>query len=173
MLERRSPLAEYDFIVLGLAPARAELIKRIEQRVEQMFSAGFVDEVRGLLADFGPEIAAFKAIGYREISRYLNGDISLDEARRLTTRSTVQYAKRQMTWFRGEEGVKWFSGWGDDPELYDDARQYLQAELKRFSTIGDENVHFKNASSSAKRNEKPHTSRFDGIGMSAEGGRSQ
>jgi tRNA dimethylallyltransferase len=135
MLERRSPLEEYTFIVIGLAPARAELVKRIERRVEQMFEDGFVDEVRNLVSDFGTEISAFKAIGYREIVRFLKGDISLDEARRLTVQSTVQYAKRQMTWFRREEGVKWFSGWGDEPELFQDTCEYLQVELERLSQV--------------------------------------
>ncbi len=135
MLDRRSPLEEYAFIIVGLAPAREELVKRIEQRVEQMFRAGFVDEVRSLVADFGTEISAFKAIGYREIVRFLKGDIALDEAKRLTVQATVQYSKRQMTWFRREEGVKWFSGWGDEPELYHEAREYLQVELEHLSPV--------------------------------------
>jgi tRNA dimethylallyltransferase len=135
MLERRSPLKGYAFILVGLSPKRAELIKRIEQRVAKMFEAGFVDEVRSLVDELGAEITAFKAIGYREIVRFLQGDVSLDEARRLTVKSTVQYAKRQMTWFRREEGVRWFAGWGDDPELFQEACEYLQVEIERLSRI--------------------------------------
>jgi tRNA dimethylallyltransferase len=138
MLARRSPLEDYRFVIVGLAPPRAELVKRIEQRVEQMFKVGLVDEVRQLVEDYGTGISAFKAIGYREVVRYLEGDIPLDEARCLTVRSTVQYAKRQMTWFRREEGVKWFSGSGDESEIYHEVREYLQVELGPLGSVGDE-----------------------------------
>ncbi len=150
----------------------SDLVKRIEQRVEQMFGAGLVDEVRSLVADFGTDISAFKAIGYREIVRFLKGDIPLDEAMRLTVQSTVQYAKRQMTWFRREEGVKWFSGCGDDPELCHEAREYLQVELERLSTVrpvSDEAFASTPAPDSARRIE--HTMSTDSVASARPDGR--
>ncbi len=129
MRKRRSLLEGYRFMVVGLAPPREELVRRVEKRVRQMFDSGLVDEVRRVTARFGPTPAAFKAIGYRQTKAHLDGDLSLLEAERLTVRATVQYAKRQMTWFRREEGIIWFAGNGDDPEVVGAVREHLSAEL--------------------------------------------
>jgi tRNA dimethylallyltransferase len=129
MRKRRSPLEGYRFMVVGLSPAREELVGRIEKRVRQMFDSGLVDEVRRASERFGPAPPAFKAIGYRETKAHLDGDLSLLEAERLTVRATVQYAKRQMTWFRREEGIIWFAGYGDDPEVVGAVREHLSSEL--------------------------------------------
>ena len=110
-----------------------------------MFGAGFVDEVRNLLEDFGPQAPAFKAIGYRELVRYLADELSLAEAERQTVRATVQYAKRQMTWFKREEGVRWFAGWGEDPDLERKVRGYLRAELDNFRQVGEERLYAETA----------------------------
>ena len=68
----------------------------------------FVAEVERLLKDHGTEAPAFKAIGYREVGRYLLGEISRDEAQALTVKATTKYAKRQMTWFRKDKRIHWF-----------------------------------------------------------------
>jgi tRNA dimethylallyltransferase len=129
MVRRRSPLEGYRFIVIGLAPSREEQIERNEARVKKMFASGWVKEVRWLVEQVGPDSPAFKAIGYREIKGYLDGDLSLDEAERLTVRSTVRYAKRQMTWFRREEGIIWFAGIGDQPEVEMAVQEHLKTQL--------------------------------------------
>ena len=80
---------------------RAELCDRIDRRVEQMFSAGLVEEVRRLLA--GPQPlsrTARQAVGYREVIEHLEGRRSLAETVELVQRHTRQLAKRQGTWFR-------------------------------------------------------------------------
>ncbi len=112
---RRRPLAGFRDILIGLRPEREVLKARIEARVDAMFARGLVEEVRRLRLEQGAGIPAFKAIGYREVLLYLDGATDLGGARRLTLLATIQYAKRQMTWFRREPEVHWFEGSGDDP----------------------------------------------------------
>jgi tRNA dimethylallyltransferase len=108
-------------VKIGLRRPRAELLGRIEERVEAMFGAGLVDEVKGLLARGVPAQAnAFKGIGYREALAVAQGTMDENEARRRTVLATRRYAKRQMTWFRREPGVRWMDA-GPDPA--EDARR--------------------------------------------------
>ena len=110
---RRSP--RYRYLMLGLRPQRGELHARIARRVEGMFAAGLVDEVRGLLADGVPPRAhALKAIGYRECCRVLAGDLSAAEAIEAATAATRRLAKRQMTWLRAEADLEWLVGFGEE-----------------------------------------------------------
>ena len=100
----------YDAVTIGLDMDRAALHARIDARVDRFYAAGLVDEVRRLLAaGRAPEANAFKAIGYREVSAHLRGEVGIEEAMTLTRRNTRRYAKRQMTWFRREAGVRWFT----------------------------------------------------------------
>ena len=145
MARRQSPLRGYRFILIGLSPPREELKRRIEQRVRQMFRDGFVDEIRRLLKNYGSHIPAFKAIGYREIARHLSGELGLPEAEELTLKATLQYAKRQMTWFRREEGVVWFDGSGDEPGVERAVRMHLGTALNNFFPIGEETLYAKAA----------------------------
>lgn len=80
---------------------RAELNERIDRRVEAMFAAGLVDEVRKLLASSrGLGRTAGQAVGYREVAAHLRGELELAETMELVKIRTRQFAKRQMTWFR-------------------------------------------------------------------------
>lgn len=95
---------------IGLTLPRAVLYDRISVRVRRMIRAGWVDEVEDLLRrGLSPELPAFQAIGYRQLAAHVRGDISLEEALASTVRATCRYAKRQLTWFRREEGVTWFA----------------------------------------------------------------
>jgi tRNA dimethylallyltransferase len=89
-------------IVAGLTLPRSLLRDRIEQRVDEMFAEGLVEEVKGL--DLGPTAAG--AIGYKEITGYLRGEYDLEEARRLVIRNTARLARRQETWFKRME-ITW------------------------------------------------------------------
>jgi tRNA dimethylallyltransferase len=101
----------YRALVLGVAVPRDLLRARISARVTQMFAAGLLDEVRGLLAaGVSADAHALKAIGYRECCDVLAGKTRLDEARALTIIATSRLAKRQMTWLRGEVGTVWLQG---------------------------------------------------------------
>jgi tRNA dimethylallyltransferase len=126
MAERRPLLEGVRWAMVGLAPPRSELLRRIEGRVTRMFEEGLVEEVEQLLAVYGGDAPAFKAIGYREVARHLRGELTLDAARELALRATRRYAKRQMTWFRREPAVAWFEGFGDDAELGRRAGDWLE-----------------------------------------------
>lgn len=145
MKRRLPPLPGYRFLIVGLAPPREELQARIEARVLEMFDSGLVKEVQGLLERYGSDAPAFKAIGYREVGRYLRGELSRDEAMALTIRATVQYAKRQMTWFRREPEVRWFAGHGGETRIESRVRDCLEAALET-SGRGEDILHAKTAS---------------------------
>ncbi|RPI37799.1 MAG: tRNA (adenosine(37)-N6)-dimethylallyltransferase MiaA [Nitrospiraceae bacterium] len=100
-----SPLP-YDFIKIGLTRERRELYRIIEERVENMFATGLLEETETLLRKC-PDRTAMQAIGYKELAMYLNKEIDRDEAVRLIKRNSRRYAKRQFTWFRKEEDIIW------------------------------------------------------------------
>jgi tRNA dimethylallyltransferase len=101
--------------VLALAPPRAELYRRINERTEAHFAAGLVDEVRGLLSCGVPaRSSALGAHGYRRVVEYLEGKRDYRSAVEQTKLDVRHYAKRQLTWFRREQGVEWFEGFGDE-----------------------------------------------------------
>ncbi len=123
----RSPLEGFQPLKIGLKLERKELYRKIEARVERMFGCGMVEEVRGLLADGIPETAPpFRALGYKHVLRYLRGEITLEEAILLTKRDTRHYAKRQITWFKKMEGIRWF-----EAEDLASLENYLEAQLGR------------------------------------------
>jgi tRNA dimethylallyltransferase len=94
------------FTAFWLERERRELHERIEARVEAMFAAGWVEEVRGLVARHGAQrVRAFPAIGYRQIADLLEGKLSAPEVRRNILVATRQYAKRQLTWFAREPNL--------------------------------------------------------------------
>ena len=110
--------------VFVLNPPRAELYRRIDRRAEAHFRAGLVKEVQGLLARGLPaEGSALGAHGYRRVVEYLRGERTLESAIEQTKLDVRHYAKRQLTWFRREEGVEWVEGFGEDPAV--------QAEVAR------------------------------------------
>ena len=86
--------------VFALDRPRDELNARIDERVEAMFAAGLVDEVRGLAAGGSLSRTASQAVGYREVLEHLAGGLSLADTIALVKVRTRQFAKRQMTWFR-------------------------------------------------------------------------
>ncbi|MBN2409493.1 MAG: tRNA (adenosine(37)-N6)-dimethylallyltransferase MiaA [Candidatus Aminicenantes bacterium] len=107
----RSEVAGFHVLKIGLQLERQELYMRIEERVDSMFRNGICEETKRLLAAGVPESAPpFRGLGYRRVIAYLQGGISLEEAKRLTKQDTRQYAKRQITWFRKMPGVNWFPG---------------------------------------------------------------
>ena len=143
MEARESPLLNFQVILVALAPDRTSLAERIERRVSAMIERGLAEEVRELRARYGENIPAFKAIGYRQMLSYLEGDVDATQVQALITSATLRYAKRQMTWFRHEEGVEWFQGSGDDPGVYDAVLGYLRRALPSQSS---ETLHAKTAS---------------------------
>lgn len=98
----------YDALVLGLTTERKALYQRINARVELMLQAGLVSEVKQVLAKAGPDAQALKAIGYKELLPYLQGEASLAEAVALIQKNSRHYAKRQLTYFNHQMPTHWF-----------------------------------------------------------------
>lgn len=96
-------------IIVAPAVERAELDGRIEARVEEMFRAGLVEEVRALLAAGLPATApGLESIGYREVCRHLAGELSPAEAKAAVQQATRQLARRQWVWFRRDDPrIQW------------------------------------------------------------------
>ena len=92
---------------IGINPEREKLNLRIENRVDNMISDGLVEEVKRLhkYKDYN----ALNTVGYTEIFKHIDGDISLDEAIDLIKLNTRKYSKRQMTWFRKNKEIIWYS----------------------------------------------------------------
>ena len=107
---RQRPLGgdRLDAVKLGLTLPRSILYDRIAERVGKMIEQGWVGEVAALLQrGVDPGVPAFQAIGYRQVVRHVEGGWSLQAAMEETIRATRRYAKRQMTWFRKEKGLRW------------------------------------------------------------------
>jgi tRNA dimethylallyltransferase len=97
---------KYPVVVIGLTRARHELYARAEARIEMMFGAGLVDEVRGLRG--GPvSSTASRIIGVREVGGFIDGEYSCARAVELMKLNTRHYIKRQLTWFRKDIRIQW------------------------------------------------------------------
>jgi tRNA dimethylallyltransferase len=105
------PSHEYaydDVVQLGLDVPRDVLDERIALRVDRMWAAGFVDEVRHLeAAGLRDGVTASRALGYSQVLRFLAGELTEDEAREETVRATRRFARRQDSWFRKDERIVW------------------------------------------------------------------
>lgn len=123
----RPPLQGFRIIKIGLRPQRERLYPEIDRRVIEMFAAGWVEEVRGLLAaGVWLEAKPFSFIGYRQIAEHLGGRLSLDEAITQIQQATRNFAKRQLTWFGREGDVNWIEAFGHE----DSAAKLAETLLK-------------------------------------------
>jgi len=101
----------YDTVQIGVDVARPELHDRITRRVDRMWEAGLVDEVRALEARGLREgRTASRALGYQQVLAALAGECTEEEARAETVRATKRFARRQDSWFRRDPRVHWLSG---------------------------------------------------------------
>ncbi|GHE64903.1 tRNA (adenosine(37)-N6)-dimethylallyltransferase MiaA [Streptomyces thermocarboxydus] len=101
----------YDTLQIGVDVARPELDERIARRVDRMWEAGLVEEVRALEAQGLREgRTASRALGYQQVLAAFAGECTLEEARAETVRATKRFARRQDSWFRRDPRVHWLSG---------------------------------------------------------------
>lgn len=101
----------YDTVQIGVDVARPELDERITRRVDRMWDAGLVEEVRSLTAQGLREgRTASRALGYQQVLAALAGQCTMDEARAETVRATKRFARRQDSWFRRDPRVHWLKG---------------------------------------------------------------
>lgn len=102
-----SALSGYQLIVVGLERSRADLYQLIDQRVEEMFAQGLVEETEKLIQTYQLSSTAQQAIGYKEVIHYLTGKLTLEEAKERIKYRTHNLARKQMSWFRRFPEIHW------------------------------------------------------------------
>lgn len=108
--QHRCPEQPFSVLMIGLNRDREQLYRRIDRRADAMFAGGLVQETERLLAGgYGRGLGAMKGLGYRQVAGYLTGEYDQAEAIRLVKRDTRHFAKRQLTWFRKEPELRWWS----------------------------------------------------------------
>ncbi len=119
----------YPILQIGLELAPEALEQRIITRTQMMIEQGFVIEVEQLCQKYGHDLPLLNTLGYADIKRYLQGEISLQTAIAETVLHTRQFAKRQRTWFRGDPLTNWFNA--NSPSLVDDVCLLVQEFLAK------------------------------------------
>ncbi len=106
----RKETDKYNLVMIGFTMDRAKLYSRINKRVDIMIDEGLVDEVK-MLMDMGytKDLTSMQAIGYKEIINYLEGNMDLYETIEVLKRNTRRFAKRQLTWFKRDDRIKWIN----------------------------------------------------------------
>jgi len=110
-----APRPYYDAIQIGVDMATDLLDERVAVRVDRMWQAGLVDEVRELVGRGLREgRTASRALGYQQVLRFLDGDWTEEQAHRETIRATRRFVRRQRSWFRRDPRITWLDGAADD-----------------------------------------------------------
>ena len=98
---------KYDYRVYGIDTPREELYNRINIRVDKMFEEGLLEEVKYVNEKYKISSTAIQGLGYKEVIEYIDGKVTYEEMIEKLKMETRRYAKRQLTWFRREEQIKW------------------------------------------------------------------
>jgi len=115
--QRRKNPPPYRTLLIGLTRPRAELYRRIDERVERMIAQGLVEEVRRLAERYPWDLPAMTGLGYRQIGAHLRGEISLEEAIRQIQSATRDFVHHQYNWFRlNDPRIRWFDLSREDVE---------------------------------------------------------
>jgi tRNA dimethylallyltransferase len=124
----RSPIADLPVLGIAVRLEKQPLMARVTHRVRVQFDRGVVHEVQSLLDDGVPPSAqAFTGLVYRQILQMLAGVRDEAATRALIVRENMQYARRQVTWFRGEPGLRWVDGPGESDEAVREATRLIEA----------------------------------------------
>lgn len=106
--QREVSSPDFSSVIVGLFQEREDLYEKVERRIDGMLKEGLVEEVKALIAKgFGESFAVKESIGSKEIKEYLEGRLNLEDAVKLLKQNSRRFAKRQMTWFRGEKDIRW------------------------------------------------------------------
>ena len=132
--QQRKKESPYRFYYYVINTDRSVLYERIDSRVDRMMEQGLVEEVRELKAmGCAADLVSMQGLGYKEILRYLDGECSLEDAVYTIKRDTRHFAKRQLTWFKREEDVRWLYL----PDYNNDNTLVLQAIINDIKHSGD------------------------------------
>ena len=125
----KEPKLLYDVKFIGLTTNRQILYEKINQRVEEMFKDGLLEEVKGLYQKYGLTKILSRAIGYKEIIKYLDGKITLEDAKEEIKKNSRHYAKRQYTWFNNQMNIKWFeTNFEDFSKTWEEVINYIEKD---------------------------------------------
>jgi tRNA dimethylallyltransferase len=126
--DTRSPVTDCEVVPIALKIPPAITAERVARRVDQQFTRGIVDEVRGLLASGIPaEARPFGGLVYRQVMEMLNGVRDEAATRALVVQENRRYARRQLIWFRKEPNLIWFDGPGEQAETLHRVEEALVA----------------------------------------------
>ncbi|MEI9972605.1 MAG: tRNA (adenosine(37)-N6)-dimethylallyltransferase MiaA [Ignavibacteriota bacterium] len=131
--EGRDALRGYRTLKLGLLPDRDALYDRLNTRCAAMFESGLIEEVRHILSlGYAETCKPFESVGYKQTLQHVRGELNLHDAVFYAQRDTRRYSKRQLTWFRREEGLVWLKGFADTPGIRENVlelvRDFTKAE---------------------------------------------
>ncbi len=104
--KQKPKVRDFNILKIGLNTAREIVYDRINRRVDLMLEAGLLEEVKSLIAY--RNLNALNTVGYKEYFKYLDNEISMEEATELLKKNTRNFAKRQLTWFRKDQNTEWF-----------------------------------------------------------------
>jgi len=110
---------------VGLDPDRKALYDRINQRAQQMFACGLIEETQRLLEKYGEAATPLSSLGYKQAGQFLRGELTREQALQAAQQAHRNYAKRQMTWFRREPEVHWLRGFGDEDQIQQAAAEWV------------------------------------------------
>lgn len=114
----------FEIIYIGLNTDREKLHRRINQRVDKMIKNGLEEEARSVYAY--KHLVALNTVGYREIFNYFDGEITRGKAIELIKRNSRRYARKQITWFRRNENMRWF-----EPQQSNEIIQYINEQIRK------------------------------------------
>ena len=118
----------FETLKIGLNREREELYALIERRCDEMIAQGLVEEVKGLVErGCRPDLKSLQSVGYRQIGLYLSGVMDLQEAVLGMKRETRHLAKRQLTWFRSDQEIRWFHPEKEREEILKACREFFAA----------------------------------------------
>ncbi len=127
-LQQEKPTRDFQIIKIGLTAPREIIYSRINKRVDFMMDEGLLEEVRRLLPF--KDLNALNTVGYKELFAYFEEKCRLEEAVEEIKKNTRRFAKRQLTWFRKEEGIKWFEHTTPLEEILDYLKGEMSGEFK-------------------------------------------
>jgi tRNA dimethylallyltransferase len=125
----RDVLQGFRILRIGLNPDRAALYARINQRAAAMFEQGLVEETAALIARYGEAARPLDSLGYKQAKAVLGGELTLEAAVAAAQQGHRNFAKRQLTWFRREPEVRWLAGFGDSPEIREQAGELVAGKF--------------------------------------------
>ncbi len=127
LVVKKAKARPFKVVKIGLNMQRELLYERINQRVDVMMNMGLLNEVNALLPY--REVNAMQTVGYSELVEHIDGLMTLEQAVDKIKQHTRNYAKRQMTWFRADEGIHWF-----EPNKTDDIELFVKTEAAKKSS---------------------------------------